>query len=298
LITLLTIPNAPYQGPYPESFKILAQKNSLLGKEFAKIPEFQDGISDTEAAALEKIAAIYIDDPAAFDIAFDQMYQVGIPEVRKYCSPLQALFWMVEEGKYEEVTRLISNYSLDSLLKQAWDFRPQDITHFKNRYLNISDEQAKQILATLDSKEQNIYAGSDPRLLKKLLLVRYDMSPMHFPRKQRKIIKDSIRLSEKYSKWINSEIVIERLNAPELLDHYINNNIVYDHKIPAYHRFPSSVINERYGDCDDLAYFGKTVLTKAGYDVFGRILGDEIECHIGLGIRLEDGSSWIWRSVS
>ena len=33
------------------------------------------------------------------------------------------------------------------------------------------------------------------------------------------------------------------------------------------------------------------VLRKAGYNVFGRILGDErSSCHIGLGVKLEDGS--------
>ena len=51
------------------------------------------------------------------------------------------------------------------------------------------------------------------------------------------------------------------------------------------------MIKDKYGDCDDLAYFGRIVLTKAGYDVFGRVVGDEtVDCHIGLGIRLEDGS--------
>lgn len=75
------------------------------------------------------------------------------------------------------------------------------------------------------------------------------------------------------------------------MDYYINHNITYKHRIPCFHRSPRSVINEKYGDCDDLAYFGRKVLTKAGYDVFGRIVGDiGTVCHIGLGIRLEDGS--------
>jgi len=31
----------------------------------------------------------------------DKMYQVGIPEVRKYCSPLQALFWLACENRIQ-----------------------------------------------------------------------------------------------------------------------------------------------------------------------------------------------------
>jgi hypothetical protein len=214
-----TNPNVPYPGPYPSRFNELADKNPLLAQELAKFPELQNGISEGEETALENIVRLYDDNPDKFDNIFEQMYKVGIPEVRKYCSPLQALFWVAKEGKYEEIKLLINNYYLDELLILAWDFSEQQIAPFKHRYLDLSDEQAKQIVATLDSNEQNIYTGSDPKRMKDLLLVRYDISPMHFPKKQRKIIQSSIRISEQYSRWINPEIIIERLNAPELLDY-------------------------------------------------------------------------------
>ena len=53
-----TKPNTPYPGPYPSGFNELAQKNSLLAHELSKLPEFQDGISDTEASAVEKIVKL------------------------------------------------------------------------------------------------------------------------------------------------------------------------------------------------------------------------------------------------
>ena len=244
-----TIPNEPYSGPYPSAFNELADKNPLLAQELAKLPELQDGISEDEVRTLENLVKLYDAYPDKFDNTFKKMYETGIPKVRKYCSPLQALFWMAEEGKNKEITRLIINYSLRSLLKKAWgDFSDQDITHYKNRYLDISQEQAKQIVASLDSNEQNIYAGIDPRLIKKMILIRYDKSHVYFPREQRKIIQDSIRVSEKYLKWNHPEIIMERLNAPELLDFYIDRNISYKFEIPAFHRSPDDVINEKYGE--------------------------------------------------
>ena len=92
-------------------------------------------------------------------------------------------------------------------------------------------------------------------------------------------------------RWKDSRDIMERLNSPELLDFYIDKNIAYTISIPAYHRSPNKVIKEKFGDCDDLANFGRWILSKAGYDVFGRIVGDEnVTCHIGLGVKLDDGS--------
>jgi hypothetical protein len=113
-----TKPNLVYQGPYPGKYYELAQKNPLLAQELGKLPEIQDGISSNEAVALEKLAKLYNKDQAAFDIAFAKMYQVGIPAVRKYCSALQALFWLLEKKQYEN-TKILS-LSLYELLNEAW----------------------------------------------------------------------------------------------------------------------------------------------------------------------------------
>jgi hypothetical protein len=118
-----TKPNTPYPGPYPSGFNVLAHKNPLLAEELGKLPELQDGISEEEAASLGKIVELYNDDPVAFEAAFNKMYKIGIPEVRKYCTPLQALFWLYEKEDHkpgEEIN--LSRYSLRVLLDQAWDF--------------------------------------------------------------------------------------------------------------------------------------------------------------------------------
>jgi hypothetical protein len=243
-------------------------------------PEIQDGISNSESKALQQLCDLYAKYPERFDAAFTKMYQVGIPEVRRYCSPLQALFWLAEDNNLSN--KYVTKYRLSRLLSHAW-----------HKKIQLTDDQVLQIIEGILDKDRqdrflhDIQNGVD-EATKKKLIAYYRRSPNMFLWWTREIIRMSDR------RWADSDTIIDRLNAPELLDFYINRNIRYKHIRPYYHRSPHSVIHQKYGDCDDLAYFGKTVLTKAGYDVFGRIVGDEnIYCHIGLGIRLEDGSYFL-----
>lgn len=82
-----TKPNIPYRGTCPEAFRQIQQKNSLLAAELLKLPEIQDGISADESIALERIFELYNLKSTDFDAVFDEMYHVGLPDVRRYCSP-------------------------------------------------------------------------------------------------------------------------------------------------------------------------------------------------------------------
>lgn len=273
-------PNEPFAGRSPYDFNQLTYENPLIAKEIGKLPELQDGISDSEAEALQQLCDLYAKNPESFDAAFAKMYQIGIPEVRKYCSPLQALFWLAEDNNLSD--KYITKYYLPRLLSHAWQEKIQ-----------LTDDQVLQIIKGIKDKDRQdqflhyIQNGVDEATIKKIV-ANYRRFPNMFSWSAGKIITTSDR------RWGDVDAIIDRLNAPELLDFYINHNIRYKHIIPSFHRSPRRVIQEKYGDCDDLAYFGKTVLTKAGYDVFGRVVGDEnVYCHIGLGIRLEDGSYFL-----
>lgn len=109
-----TKPNQSFEGPYPSSYYELAEKNSLFAQELGRLPELQDGISPHEASALEQIGVLYNNDPDVFDNAFKKMYEVGNPKTRKYCSPLQALFWLAEDEELCEETDLLVDFSLAS----------------------------------------------------------------------------------------------------------------------------------------------------------------------------------------
>lgn len=113
-----TKPNTPYPGPYPSRFNELSVNNPLLAQELSKIPEIQDGISDEDTMALEQICMFYNKNQKAFNSAFEQMYEVGNPVIRKFCTPLQALHWLALDDRLEQID--ISEYTLVALLNEAW----------------------------------------------------------------------------------------------------------------------------------------------------------------------------------
>ena len=99
-LTRTTKPNKPYQGYISDNFARLEQINSLVGMELRKLHEFQDGGSDSQKTALDDLATLYHSNPSAFDNTFREMYKIGMPKVRRYCTPLQALFWLFEDGNH------------------------------------------------------------------------------------------------------------------------------------------------------------------------------------------------------
>lgn len=112
-----SFPNKPYGGNHhPSSLEQLSQKNLLLVKELGKLPEIQDGISLSEENALIRIATFYASNSSEFDIAFKKIYNVGLADVRKYCTPLQALFWLSEEDLLKSKDYLINDFSLENFI--------------------------------------------------------------------------------------------------------------------------------------------------------------------------------------
>jgi hypothetical protein len=189
---------------------------------------------------------------------------------------------------------LITNYSLKKLLNRAWKIDPLS-------YRLISDSQIREVIDGIENeyiREQyltELQNGESYARLQKSFVSEYRRSKrthmMIFSKKSAKIIKQNLIVPKSAPKWDNFKIVADRLNSPELLDYYINKNIYYKHIIPGFHRPPGFIIKDRYGDCDDLANFGRRILSNAGYNVFGRHLNKGIRPdHIGLGIKLEDGS--------
>jgi hypothetical protein len=148
------------------------------------IPEIQDGVSGNDTIVLEKLVKLYDSDPGAFEIAFEAMYQTGIPETRKYCSPLQALFWIIDEGNMDVAQDVIRNYSLKKLLTSAWNFQIKPIA--------FSDEQLSEIIDNMNDKQlQKIYLQkiNDKEYLQRRITKNYEYYPKIFNRKARKIIR-------------------------------------------------------------------------------------------------------------
>lgn len=255
-------PNTPYPGAYPSGFDELAYMNPLLAEELGKLPELQDGISVNENYALVKLIKLYDENPNAFNKVFEEMYLIGIADVRKYCSPLQALFWLFEDGKLDDAKDILKDYSLQKLLGTAWDFQIKPI--------HLSEEQISVIIDNVNDKRmQKLYSNSknDKEFLQKIIIFDYHYQPENFKRKARVIIKE-VKSENKNLRWEDFNIVTDRLNSPELLDYYERHVISYKY-VYGYGEGPEEarrVFTNKYGQCAQITAFTVYVLQKAGYE--------------------------------
>ena len=70
-----------------------------LADELAKLPEIRKLRTESSRLALSNLLKIYRFAPGEFDQMFNAMDKIGIPACRKYCSPLQALLWLIQDEK-------------------------------------------------------------------------------------------------------------------------------------------------------------------------------------------------------
>ena len=264
-----TKPNLPYAGnQYPSILIELAQKNPLLVQELGKLPELQDEISETEAYALRNIVELYNIDQANFEKAFNEMYKIGLPEFRKFCTPLQALFWFAKKDIEETRKQLEEGFHLESLLAASWWFQ-------KEPTLPLSEQEAKKVISSIKSDEQKkeYYPFLDRiEVLNNLILLDYRKNPDIFSREARKIISSSQTEKEEL-KWEDPKKVIDRLNSPELFEYWFLYNFKYDwDKARKGYKWAQSAeksITTKEGLCHDAAYLACVCLKRAGYNATG-----------------------------
>jgi hypothetical protein len=284
-----------------ENFAKLEQWNPLLASEIRKLPEFQDGIAIQEEKALYALVELYADNPKIFSNAFEQMYQVGIPEIRKYCSPLQALFWLIEDGKEKEInellkpyTRKLNAYTIDRLLKKAWIFDKSAEIEPTKKVLQLTQDEAQSIISELSKDKQDFYKDMSHETINDTLFRQYKGIPGYFPKEIRKTIKSYLKQIpnenyKNYVRWKDFNTVLDRLNSPELVDYWIWNNIKYKR---GYVNTPWEVFKKKEGHCISTGYFGNGALKRAGYTTFMRHVSWGhwgTKDHCGSGVILDDG---------
>ena len=253
-----TKPN-PVNNSYP-GYDELSTFNLLLAQELGKLPELKDGISPVEASALAELLRLYQIDSHCFDSAFQQMCKVGLLEVRNYCTPLQSLFWLAEDGKFKEMASIVQEYSLYNLLSSSWSFGEK----IKGKVLTLSEEQIQEITQYLGENERACVERYQPEQRNKVISILYKREPKTFPREARKIIKNALKDDRR---WNDFDTVIARLNAPELIDYYERQRIRY-HYEPLHGEDFGEVlyvfINNR-GHCAMITAFTEYCFKKAGY---------------------------------
>ena len=141
----------------------IAAKNDLLARELGKLPELQDGVEQKDLEALRVIQSAYQEYQKEFDAAFAEMYKVGKPEVRRYCSPLQAVFWLAEDNDIKLVTDMLHDgYETDKLIKHSWKSRSEikDLymkEEAKKLIVSCNNEETKKIISLMDNNHEYYY---------------------------------------------------------------------------------------------------------------------------------------------
>lgn len=262
-------PNIPFAGkPYPTELDELAKRNTLLVQELGKLPEVQDGISLSEKAVLQRINRLYDKNPERFNEVFNDMYRIGKPNVRKYCSPLQALYWLAEDNELNSENNPLVNYSLKKLLDKAWKLDALS-------YPFMSDEQIKEVIDGIENESIKKQYLSDMKngtylQIQHNLLVDYKRSKrtgfQTFSKKSKTILEQTL-ISKKPPRWKDFKIVTDRLNAPQLIDYYERRLFKYHYEVGHGEDYIEVlyVFNYNKGHCAQITAFTKYVLQKAGY---------------------------------
>jgi hypothetical protein len=242
----------------------ISHKNNLLAIELGKLPELQDGISTQDKKALEIILDLYQDDAKTFDHAFAKMYRTGLPEVRQYCSPLQAVFWLAEDDELSKEHNPLVEYSLKKLLDRAWRFNvTSDLDMAEDQLLSIIkgikvQQKRKEYLRDMRTEEKH--------KIQEWLVWDYRKQPRIFTTKARKMIENSL-IAKVEQRWGDFNIVTNRLNSPELIDYYERKRFTYHYETGHGGDFQEVkyVFKHNKGHCLQISAFTEYCLKKAGY---------------------------------
>lgn len=191
--------------PLPAEVENLFQKlyalDAYLALEVGKLPEFQGKIGESQVQALTKFINLIANASQTEKANLAEFMKVGLPDVRRYCTPLQAIFWLLEKKDYnlEKRSPLRCNWPssrmcLNDLLSEAWDFSEKD-------------------------------------------------------------------------RWNDYTTVIERLNAPELVDYYERARFIYVFR-PDHTGQPLWLFKTNRGQCADVTAFTIDCLRRAGYKAY------------------------------
>jgi len=250
-----------------------------------KLPEIQDGISASERETLNTIIDIYNENPKSCDEVFNQMYRVGIPEIRKYCSPLQAYFWLVDRKQIEkdQIRKALENFKLRNLLAYTWGKMNPVITFNK-----IPEKDMLTIINGI--KEPNLKDGLLKVHNRGDYVTRNSALASTYRRRHELFSFKGLWIISKYvaEDWKDFNTVKERLNAPELVQYWLKANFkyLYDKEVWVYDDWaqsPKETFKRRTGDCEDMAILGVYLLSKNGYTA--RVINECCEIVPGVGMQ-------------
>lgn len=166
--------------PLPIEVEALLKKlytlDSNLALEVGKLPEFQETIGKNQVLALTRFIELVAHTTTSQKTNLAEFTKIGLPNVRRYCTPLQAIFWLLEKNEYDtKESPLNCNWSLslawclNDLLTKAWDFSEED--RWKD-YKVVTDRLNAPGLVNYYEKRRFIYVFRDDNVGRSYLLFK------------------------------------------------------------------------------------------------------------------------------
>jgi len=107
----------PAQNLFLKIYKI----DPAVASEIGKLPEYQGQVADLQIRSLGRFLDLLTTASVDEKSNLRKLLEIGKPEYRRYCSPLQAIFWLLEKEEYNPKESPLK-YSLNTLLKYSWKF--------------------------------------------------------------------------------------------------------------------------------------------------------------------------------
>jgi len=146
--------------PFPEPVQIAFQRlyalNHNLAIEIGRLPKFQDEVEENELLSLNRFTELIENITPEHEANLDLLLKVGLPEYRRYCTPLQAIMWLLEKKSDKQPLQ----YSLYELLDQSWDFSEK--SRWKD-YKEVTDRLNSPELVNYYERVQFVYKSKKGR---------------------------------------------------------------------------------------------------------------------------------------
>jgi hypothetical protein len=237
----------------------LALRNRLLAAELARLPDLKIETGNGSTGGLAALVEIYLNRTDLFESLFGEIYPIGRRH-GKYCVPLQAIYWLAREGRLDAFLQQTAGVGsiLERLLDLAW---------FDER-LFFSNGEIRRIIDGIQSPPhmadyRQLRRRRDSKQLQQYILEDFQDKPEIFDPGDLPMIGNTLCRT----RWQDFEVVCDRLNAPELLHHYLKHRLTYT-QTPA--RGTYRTFRSGRGQCTDAAYFSRDMLDRSGYRTFVR----------------------------
>lgn len=116
------------QEPLSEQAQVAFQRlfgvNRTLALEAGRLPSFQNGIKEKEVLALTRFTELVQNATPEQKANLESLLSIGLKDSRRYSSPLEAIFWILEKDDYDRNNQVLL-LPLEELLDKAWDFSDQ-----------------------------------------------------------------------------------------------------------------------------------------------------------------------------